>query len=803
MDSFWLDLRHAIRTLAGRPGFSVIAILTLALGIGVNTVAFSGINALLLRPFRIPDADRIGWIMATGPGNPHGEATLSELQALERAATSLEGIAAEARIPVSLQTGTGAEQAWALLVTSNYLRTLQVRPVHGRIFAEPDVTGSELPAVISYRFWQEVLGAPESLGGQTIVVNGRTFSVVGVLPDDFQGPGGLYAPDMWLPLARMEVLNLPEARSTHPWLTMFARLKDGASRAQAQTELTAAVAGFSTSNEPGRRRTATFHLMENGHPDLQDIGKAAWLALAIVAVVLIIACFNVASLLMARATERQREISLRCAIGASRARILRQLVVEGLLLAVAGGIASLVVAMWSESLLATFSLPAPIPQRLHLGVDAMLIAFTMCLVVIAGVLPAVLPALQATRANLLRAMHMQSSLGGRPSRTRNAFVVAQIAGSTLFIVAALLFVRSFVNSASTDTGFDTERTLVLQVAPASYGYSNERSREFFHDLRNRITALPGVRRAALADRVPFYVGYPKSEEYSADGTDCAAADCRRAGLYMVGPDHFAALGVPLVAGRELTQQDAVAGTAVVISRHLAEELWPNQSALGHSIRLGAQGTVVQVVGVAEDITHRNMQERVDSYVYRPLRADGYGEALTMIVRTEGDPRPMLSAIREQVRALDPTIPPGTLATMKERMKLPLWPSRTAAGFFSICATLAVLLGSVGLFGAMYFSVSQRTREFGIRTALGATRRRVITTVLREGLRLTVPGVVLGGVAGYIAGRLLARGLFGVTPSDPVSFALTMGIEITVALMACALPAYRATRVDPLVALRSE
>jgi predicted permease len=802
MDSIWLDLRYAARSLRRRPGFSAIAVLTLALGIGVNAVAFSAIDALLLRPFRIADADRIGWIMVPGPGNPRGYATTPELDALSRAASSFEGIAAEARVPVSVQANSGAEQGWALLVTSNYLRLLDVTPVLGRIFTESDVKGSDLPAVVSYRFWSEALGAPGSLSGQQLVVNGRAFSVVGVLADDFQGPGGLYAPDMWLPLEQMNVLNVPEARTKGPWLTLFGRVRDRAPLAQARTELAAAAAAFSNGNGSGAdgRRTGVFYPMKDGHPDLREIRKAAWLALAVVGVVLLIACFNVASLLMARAAERQKEISVRAAVGASRSRILRQLTIEGLMLASAGGAASLVVASWSGRLLATFALPSPIPQRLHLGVDGMLVAFTAGLVLIAGTLPVLLPALQATRADLLRTMRMESALGARPSRARNAFVTLQIAGSTLFIVAALLFVRSFVKSASTSTGFDTERTVVLQLTPSAYGYSGERSRLFFEALRARLVAIPGVHHVALADRVPFYVGYPASEEYSIDAADCAAADCRRAVVYSVGPDHFAALGIPLIAGRELNAQDTTA-QEIVISRHLAAQLWPGESAIGRAIRLGPESVPATVVGVAEDIKHRNMQESADSYIYRPLRAHDYAAGLSVIVQAETEPRLLLATIREHVRALDPALPPGSLTTMKERMKMPLWPSRTAAGFLTICASLAVVLASIGLFGVMHFSVAQRTRELGVRSALGATRARIMTAVIQEGLRLTVPGIALGGVAGFIAGRLLTRALFGISPADPVSFTATVLIELTVGLLACALPAYRATRVDPLVALR--
>lgn len=803
MDSLRLDFRCAFRAILNRPGFSAIAVVTLALGIGVNTVAFSAVSALFLRPFRMADADRIGWIMLRSQGNPYGHATSAELESLERSATSLDGIAAEARIPVSFRTTGSAEGRWALLVTSNYWRTLAATPAMGRIFAESDVKGTDLPAVVSHRFWTEALGAPASLAGQRIVVNGRSFSVLGVLPDDFQGPGGLYAPDMWLPLARMDVLNLPAGTDSRPWLTMFARLREGASFAQAQTELQAAAATLSNGIDSTRRRTVTFHLMNQGHPDIQGLSKAAGLAMAIVGIVLLIACFNVAALLMARATERQKEISVRCAVGASRTRILRQLVTEALLLAILGGAASLVVASWSETLLSTFSLPAPIPQRLHIGVDRTVVWYTVAVLLVAGILPAVLPALQATRANLLRTMHMEPALGGRPSRTRNALVVTQIAGSTLFMVAALLFVRSFLNNASADTGFDTDRTAVLQLSPDDYGYSEGRSRMLFETLRERLAAVPGVRHVALADRVPFYVGAPLLEEYSADGTDCGSADCRRATVYAIGPGHFAALGIPILEGREITQRDPGDDGTIVISRHMAAQLWPNESAVGQTLRLGSDGTPVKVVGIAADIKHRNMQEGPNAYVYRSLRTGDYAGGLSIIVRTHDDPRSMLAAIREQVRALDPDLPPGSVATMIERMKLPLWPSRTAAGFFAICATLAMVLGSIGLFGVMYFAVSQRTREFGIRTALGASRRRVMTSVLAEGLRLTIPGVVLGGIGGYIAGRLLARGLFGVSPADPLSFGVTAAIQIAVSLLACALPACRATKVDPLVALRQQ
>ena len=803
MNAFRLDLRYAVRSLLKRPGFTALAVLTLALGLGVNAIAFTAINSLLLRPFKVPDSDRIGWITMPGPDNGRGNVSPQELETIQRETRAFEGIHGEGRLAVSLRTATGAEQAWALVISTAYLHALDVRPLGGRLFTAADLAGSEIPALVSERFWREHMGQPAALGGHRIVVNGRSFSVIGVLDDAFQGPGGLFAPDMWLPLARLDALNLPPDYRTDAWLTMFGRLRPGATRPQAEAELTAVARQLQPDRGGAAQRTARFYPMEDGHPDLGDISGAIWMAFALVALILLIACFNVAALLLARTAERQQEISVRCAVGASRARILRQLITEGLLLAAVAGGVSLLLAAWSGPLLATFSLPAPIPQRLHLEVDGALIMFIVAMVFVAGALPAILPALQSTRINLLRSMRAESALGGRPSRTRNAFVIAQIAGSTLFIVGALLFVRSFLNTSAVDPGFDTTRIALMQLSPALYGYDEARSRSLFDQLQTKLEALPGVSSVALADRVPFYVGSSPTAEYSGDGTDCASADCRRAKLYAVSRGHFSALGIPLLTGRDFSPGDAASREAVIVSRHLAAQLWPGESALGRQLRLGAPAEITTVVGVAADIKHRNLSEKPDAYVYRPLESSHHRAGLTVVVRATGDPRQLLRPLREQLRAVGPDIPPASVATMTERMKMPLWPARTAAGFFLICGSLALILATVGLFGAMYFSVAQRRREFGIRAALGATRGRVLVLVLRDGVRLALPGVLLGGAAAYLGARVLARALFGITPADPATFAATAALELTVTLVACALPAYQATRVDPMTALRTD
>ncbi len=674
------------------------------------------------------------------------------------------------------------------------------------MFTNEDLSSGELPALVSSRFWTERLEGGTSVAGRTLTLNGQQVAIVGVLPDSFQGPGGLYSPEIWLPLERADVLGLRKrlTESSDAWLTLVGRLAPGNTAAQGAADLQGIVRRLAESSPAtARERSCTYAPLVEGHPELRGITRIAWIVLGIVGLVLLIACFNVASLLLARAADRQQEMSVRAALGASGRRILRQLITEGLVLATFSGAAALLLASWSANLLSVFSLPSPIPQRLHIGLDRRLVGFTVALVGLAGILPALLPAFHAVRTDLVRSLRMEPALGGRPSRARSVFVVAQIAGSTLFLAAALLFVRSFWIGASSSPGFETSHGLAIELKPSDFGYDPARSRAFFDNLLSRVRALPGVRHATVADRVPFYVGFPKVTKLSADGADCATADCRTVFVYHVGDGHFAALGVRLEAGRDFSDADIKTGTTVIVSRTLATRLWPDRSAVGQWIGDSRDGRQFQVVGVAADIVHRSFSEQPAEYLYKPIRMDEYADSVTVLVRTDADPRLLLAAVREQVQSLDPNIPPGAAKTMDQRMEMPLWPSRTAAGFFSICGSLALALATAGLFGVTYLTVSQRRREFGIRTALGATRGAVMRLVLREGLFLTVPGIALGLASAFIGAKLMSNLLYGVSAADPLTYVATAALQATVALSACVLPAHRATRVDPMLALRRE
>jgi predicted permease len=804
MDRLASDLRFAIRALVARPGFSALAVLTLAIGIGVNAVAFSALNGLLFKPFRFPGVETLGWIMTRSPGNPHGLSSLPDYEDLARSARAFEAIAAEGRMPLSLHDAGRSRQVWGLLVSGNYLTTLGATTAIGRVFTDADRTAADMPAVVSARFWTTELGGGDSVAGRTLTINGRLVSIVGVMRDGFQGPGGLYEPDIWLPLDRLSVLSPPTRLTARaePWLTVVGRLAPGATRAQAGAELHGIAASLAPLHRDTAQRSMQFAPMEDGAPELRPIARLAWIGLAVVSLVLLIACFNVAALLLARAAERQRDISVRTALGATRARIVRQLAIEGLLLALVSGAAAVVVAAWSADLLSAFSLPSPIPQRLHLGIDRRLIGFVAMLVAVAGILPALAPALQATRGNLVASIRMEGALGPRPSRMRNVFMVAQVAGSTLFLTAALLFLRGFWAQASTDPGFETGHLLVLELKPADFGYDAARSKTLVNNLVERVGALPGVERVAIGDRVPFYVGYPKVTRLATGAADCATGECRDVMVYGVGQGYMAALGVPLVSGTDFTADTTASGDGVILSQNLATRLFPDRSAVGEWVKDGGNRHL-RVIGVARDVVHRSFGETPREYMYRSLMAAEFGDAVTLVARTAGDPASMIAAVQDQVRALDPTLPPGSATTMETRMAMPLWPARTAAGFLGICGSLALTLATVGLFGLTYLTVSQRTREFGIRAALGASPRRVAALVLREGAHLVLPGVVVGLAGAALATRFVSSAMFGVSPADPSTYVVSASIQATVATLACLLPAIRATRADPMLALRVE
>lgn len=804
MDSVIADLRYAVRNIVRRPGFSALAVLTLAVGIGINAVAFTAVNALLFHPFVFKGVDRLGWIMLASPDNPYGQLSYAELAHLKKHSRAFDALSGQGRLPLAMMADGRAHQVWTLMVSDDYFRALDTRPAAGRLLGPADSSGDALTAVVSDEFWRRQLGGA-SIAGLTITLANRDVAVIGVVPDGFQGPGGVYAPEIYLPLEKAAAFGLPQRLLTNEerWLGAFARLAAGSKPPQAQADLAALSAQLPPPHDPRdtRQRKLGFHPMRDGHPEVRGMAPFVWVAMGIVGMVLLIACFNVAALMLARAAERRRELGIRTALGARRLRIIRQLVTEGLVLAALSGAAALAAAAWSGKLLEAFSLPAPIPQRLNLQVDGRLVLFTGLMVLAAGVLPALLPALQATRRNLVATMRLGSVGDGRPSKTRSVFVAAQIAGSTVFLAMSLLFVRSFWNANAVDLGFNTNQLVVAQFQPAQYALAGAQAESFARELAERVSATPGL-TVSVADRAPFTVGFPRAEIVSTATLDCAAVSCKPAVFYAADARHFEALAVPLRAGRTFTERERSAGGAIVINDAMARRLWPAQSPLGQIVKLGAAGTRAEVVGVVGDIAPGYSGRSAEPVFYKPI-APGDFDNFALVVRTTGTEAAAIATIRDAAHAIAPALPIGSIAPMNERLELQMWPRRTAAGFFVICGTLALMLATVSLFGVTYFTVRQRTREFGIRVALGARRADVIRQVMREGIWLAVPGAAAGLVLAFVAARLTARMLLGVSPGDPVSFSATAAIEIAVALAACALPAYQATQADPIIALRDD
>ncbi|NQW03567.1 MAG: ABC transporter permease [Acidobacteria bacterium] len=808
MTSVLQDLKYAFRGFGRRPGHTALVVLTLAVGLGLNTVAFSSVNALLFKPFRTPHASEYGWVFAGPPNNHLGNVSRELFQALRSRASTLDTLVAEGRVSLGATSPDGAEQVWGLAVSSDYFSVVTAPTVVGRVLSRTDVADGAIPILISERYWQSRFDAADMTTVHP-VLNGQLTSVIGVVADGFQGPGGIFEPHLWFPLEATHLLRL-SVGPTDPWLTMMARPGAGVTPAQIATDVLTIAAGHdaAAADSPtnGPERWAQYVPIIDGHPEARSLRAAAALAMSAVGLVLLIACFNVAGLILARSAERQRELGLRSALGASRLRLTRQLLVEGLVLASLAGTAALVLAIWSERILGGLSLPAPIPQRLHFSMDWRMVAFTAALVVIAAVVPVLAPAWQVFRTDpilWLKAAAAGSGGGAAPARARRTFVLLQVVGSTAFLTLALMFVTSYVSAARIDQGFNTTHVAVMQVTPEAFALSPERQRGLVNDLVSRLSLTTDIAGVSVADRVPFDIGSGDVRQVSTTSGDCAANTCFAVATSGVTTSFFDTLELPLRAGRFFDHTAGSDANAVVINEAAAALLWPGASPLGQWVYDNSDAPPSQVVGVVADIVTFRFDRPHDPYLYRPLTADHLTGAVTIAARSRTGADLAAAALRATWRDIDHTLPQTAVQTMDGLMALPLWPARVGAAFFATCGTLAVLLVTIGLFGVTYYAVAQRTREFGIRLALGATPLDLRRLVLGESLRLIAPGLVLGTALAALGGTLARVGLVGVSPLDPRWYVTALVIQTGVALLASWSPARQAARASPQATLRSE
>jgi predicted permease len=797
------DLTLAFRQLWRRPLFSAAAITALAIGLAVNTVAFSAVNAFLFKERAGFDVEGAGRVVLDG-GTRRGEGGVStpEFEHLSRALAGALETAVEGRTALAWNQGRTSEVVWALLVSDAYFSILETRPLAGRLLRGMDAAEGPT-AVVSERFWRERLGAA-SPGELRLTLNGIEVPVIGVLPDSHAGPGGLYEPQIWIPFAARGALRLSSISDAadNRWLGMIGRMAAGRTVAEIDDRL--ATAAIDLAREWPRTHTGLrtrFTLLRERVPEVQLLARFAAAGMALVGIVLLLACFNVANLLLSRAVERQREMGVRAAIGASRWRIIRQLATEGLVFASVAGIVAAIVALWSQPLIGSFAIPISAPQRINVTPDATTAGFIVLMVLVAGILPAIAPALQDARANLVPALSAQGHGGGRPSTPRTMLMVVQVTGSTAFLVVALLFVQSFLWTTTVDAGFETERALVLTLDLATQGYTPARAELAVGETVQRLRALSGITHAAATTRLPFAVGFPRQIEVAATSQPCTAGGCQQVTTYGVGPAYFAAMDIALLEGREL---DGVRATDVVVNETFASRWFPDASAVGQIVRLGSAGTPHEIVGVARDTMGRGfIGSAAAPILYLPLREQDYQSSITIVARTAALPAPLVPAVRETLHALDPNLAPESVTTMGTMLELPRWPMRSASKFFGACGLLALLLAAIGLAGVMAHAVGRRTREFGVRLAVGASRRQLLTDVVSSGLAIVAPGLVLGLALGGLAAHLIRVAIVGVSIADPSTYLAVALVQALVALAACLAPALRAANVDPMVALRAE
>jgi predicted permease len=801
--SFLQDVRLALRQLRRRPIFTCIAVLTLAIGLGVNTVAFGVVNGLLIKGVAARTGSGVGRILTTPDGDESGNASMPEYERFADATRGALEIAAEGRTSLAWRHDGVTETAWVLFVSSNYFSIVNAPTLAGQLRVAPAPDGQ--PAVVvGERFWRRKLGSA-SLAGLTLMLNNVGVSVAGVIPESFTGPAGLYSPDVWLPLENLTMVgrsDLVSKRDTR-WLFVMGRLQPGATAPQVQALADDAAATMAREwPDSHKGRGARFRMLGEGNAERRGLTIAAAIGMGIIGLVLLLACFNVANLLLARAVERERDMGIRAALGASRTRLMRLVVTEGFAISALSGALALVLAWWTQSIVTSFAIPIDEPQHIDLTPDRTVVAFIVGLVIVAGVLPGLWPALAAARVNVSRVLgsHGANAAGGRPSRLRQWLVGAQIAGSTAFVTVAALLVQSYGFLLNADFGFARDDLLVAELRPAANGYAAEQTSRYVDALSARVRALSGVTDVAIADNAPFFIGFDRKTVVWPAAAACEPGACPAYPTYAVSRGYFRTMGIPLVEGRDF---DLGAGTRqVVINQPFARKQWPEGGALGATIRIGPDGTPATVVAITGR-THTRGLDREAPVLFVPLGREHFDGGLTLVARTAAPPASLIRPFVDAATAVDPNVAMQSVKSMEARMAVQLWPFRTLSVMFSICGLLAVVLAVVGLAGVVIHAVNRRTREFGVRVSIGATPRDLVMEVLRSSASLMVPGLIVGLALASAAARLAQALFVGVNVLNPLVYAGVALAHGAVVVVACIGPALRASRLDPLVALRTD
>jgi predicted permease len=813
------DLKFAFRQLLKNPGFTAVAVLTLALGIGANTAIFSVVNAVLLRPLPYANSERLVRIYTDFPAHPNdglrrNPLSQPEFLELQRDGRSWDAIQGWQKSGVNLAGENEPVRATAAFVTGGLLNLLGVPPLHGRLIAPADdEPGASLTANISFGFWQRAFGGERGIVGREILLNGSKCTVVGVMPEDFRfPPGDSDAPEVWAPIQINPAR--PRGRGSHN-LSVVGRLKSGVTIEQSRSELTSLV------KQAGETASAAAHhfdpeehtLSTDGLRDavVQNVKPALRMLLGAVCFVLLIACVNVGNLLLARAEGRQREIALRGALGASLPRLARQFVTEGLLLSFLGAALGVLLACGGLHLVKTAS-EASIPRAAEIGLDARVLFFAIGICVVSGLVFGLTPLMHLAKQNLQDALKSAAaSTTGTSSAqlVRHTLVVSELALALTLLIGTGLMLRAFWNLQQVNAGFNPGNVITASLSLPRPIYPDDASAmNFWSRLEERVTALPGAESAALISDLPPRKGaeydYIEVEGYvPADGKPVESVDFYQA----VSKDYFKTFGIRLVEGRVFEERDrSGAPDVAVINQTTARTFWKNESPIGRRLRrAGAANPWCTVIGVVDDVKNHGLHRPTGTEVYF-ARGQSYADGernLFVAVRSPMNPSTVINALRAEVRALDPGLPLARIRTMDEVMSAAQSRPRFLTLLLTLFSSIALVLAAIGIYGVISYSVAQRTKEFGVRMALGAQRGDVLGIVLGHGMLLTVIGIAVGLGGAFVLTRFLSTLLFGVTPTDPVTFAIVSLLLGVVAFLASYIPARRATKVDPMVALRYE
>jgi macrolide transport system ATP-binding/permease protein len=816
MDSLIKDIRYAVRGLIKRPGFVAIAVITLALGIGANTAIFSLVNTVLLRSLPVDRPGEIVSVAVRAKDDSMSAFSYPNYKDFRDRNDVLSGLLVYRFVPLSLSRGGNNERIWGYEVSGNYFDVLNVKAIRGRTFLpEEDKTKLSHPVVVvSYDCWQRRFGGDPGLVGRDVLINNHQFSVIGIAPEGFKGTEFVYSPEIWVTASMMEWAE-PGAtwidrRSTKNFFGI-GRLKSGVSARQAEASLN--VLSQQLAKEyPDDNEGQSIKVGPPGFilPELRGaVVSFTWVMMAAVGLVLLVTCTNLAGLMLARATDRRKEIAIRLAMGANRVRLIRQLLTESILLSFVGGAAGVLLALWILKMLLALKPPIDFPLALDVDVDWRVLIFSLVVSVTAGAVFGLAPALQSTRPGLLRALKDTAAQGGAvKTRLRSVLVVAQISISLVVLIAAGLVVRTLQQLQTMNPGFDTQNGLTMSFDLGLQGYDEARGQQFYRQLTERVQSLPGVDSVAMTSYIPLSLNY-NSNNIFVEGKPAERGENAPTSMTAsAGPAYFKTMGTPILHGREFTVQDQEKSEQVAVVnetfvRRLLPELQNPAEAVDKRFSFqSAGGPWVRIVGVAQAGKYFNIAEDPRSFVWVPM-SQNYNSSGIIVVRAKGNPEALFGAVRGQVLSLDPNLPLFDIKTFTEHMRFALFPAKVAATVLGVFGLVALLLAAIGVYGITSYAVAQRTHEIGIRLALGAQLSDVLRLVLGHGLKLTIIGAALGLFGAFLATRAITSVLYGVSATDPLTFGFVSLLLIGVALVACYVPARRATKVEPLTALRNE